>query len=177
MPACAVYSIGHSTRTVGEFLALLDAHGIRQIADVRRFPASRRFPHFNWEILAGHLSRHEIAYRHMPELGGRRRPRPDSPNGGWREPGFRAYADYMETAAFSTALAELHRYAEAAPTAMMCAEAVWWRCHRRLIADALVRLGVDVQHIVGAGAVTSHEMTPFAVVRDGLLRYPDPLDG
>ena len=176
MPAArVVYPIGHSTRTFGEFLELLNAHGIRQITDVRRFPVSQRLPHFNREPFAEHLSRHGIEYRHMPELGGRRRPRPDSPNGGWREPGFRAYADYMETPAFSQGLAELRRYAEYAPTSIMCAEAVWWRCHRRLIADALVRVGVEVRHILSAAPAPPHEITSFAVDRNGGLRYPDLL--
>src|SRR5512147_909281 len=98
--ALLVYSIGHSTRTCEAFVELLEAHGIRQIADVRAFPASRRLPHFSREALADELSRHDVGYRHMPDLGGRRRPRPDSPNGGWREPGFRAYADYMATPEF-----------------------------------------------------------------------------
>jgi len=172
-----IYSIGHSTRTIDEFLALLETHGIRQIADVRAFPASRRLPHFNREPFAASLAHHGVAYRHMPALGGRRRPRPDSPNDGWREAGFRAYADYMATPEFSRALDELREFAAHAPTAVMCAEAVWWRCHRRLIADALVRAGVEVKHILSAVRAERHEMTPFAVVRGGILVYPGLLSG
>ena len=170
--ALLVYSIGHSTRTSEEFLELLTAHGIRHVADVRAFPASRRLPHFNRASLADSLSRHGIAYRHMPELGGRRRPDPESRNGGWREPGFRAYADYMATPAFVQALTGLRAYAEAAPTAVMCAEALWWRCHRRLIADALVHAGVDVRHILSTARAEPHELTSFAIVENGVLRYP-----
>jgi uncharacterized protein (DUF488 family) len=167
-----IYSIGHSTRTIEDFLGLLEAHGIRQIADVRAFAASRRLPHFNRAPLAESLAHHGVAYQHMPELGGRRRPQPDSPNDGWREAGFRAYADYMATPEFSRALDELRGFAAHAPTAVMCAEAVWWRCHRRLIADALVHAGADVRHILIATRAERHEMTPFAVVRDGILVYP-----
>jgi uncharacterized protein (DUF488 family) len=167
-----IHSVGHSTRTIEDFLALIEAHGVRQIADVRAFAASRRLPHFNREPLAERLAQHGVAYRHMPGLGGRRRPRPDSPNDGWREAGFRAYADYMATPEFSRALSELREFAARAPTAVMCAEAVWWRCHRRLIADALVHAGVEVRHILSTTRAEPHEMTPFAVVRDGVLMYP-----
>jgi len=170
-----VDTIGHSTRTSEEFIDLVVSHGIRQIADVRAFPASRRLPHFNRETLAESLAARGVAYRHMPALGGRRRALPESANDGWREAGFRGYADYMATAAFSQALAELRRYAEAAPTAIMCAEAVWWRCHRRLIADALVNAGVDVRHVLSEARADAHELTPFAVVRAGTLYYPSLL--
>jgi uncharacterized protein (DUF488 family) len=167
-----IYSIGHSTRAIEDFLGLLEAHGIRRIADVRAFPASRRLPHFDRELLAKTLERHRVAYQHMPALGGRRRPRPDSPNDGWRQAGFRAYADYMATPEFSRAFGELRGFAASAPTAVMCAEAVWWRCHRHLIADALVHAGVDVRHILTATRAERHQMTPFAVVQDGILVYP-----
>src|SRR5262245_27106082 len=143
-----IYTIGHSTRTAEEFVALLQAHRVVQLADVRTYPMSRRLPHFNREILAAFLAQHDIAYRHFPALGGRRRPRPDSINGAWQHESFRGYADHMASREFQDGLAELLRYAAAGATAMMCAEALWWQCHRRLLADALVARGVPVLHIM-----------------------------
>jgi uncharacterized protein (DUF488 family) len=172
----SLYTIGHSTRTIEDFVGLLRAHGVTQVADVRAFPMSRRLPHFNREPLAESLRQHEIAYRHFPDLGGRRRPRPDSVNGGWQHESFRGYADYMATAGFQAALDELLLYAGIGRTAVMCAESVWWRCHRRLIADALVARAVPVFHIMTGDRANPHEMTSFAVVEGIRVTYPGLLD-
>src|SRR5438309_1030594 len=162
-----IYTIGHSTRSLDEFRDLLRTHGITQLADVRTVPKSRRHPHFAKEALCESLAQTAIAYRHMPALGGLRKPRPDSGNAAWHHEGFRGYADYVETPAFDHALDELISWAAADPrapgqeaTAVMCAEAVWWRCHRRLIADALVARAIEVRHIIGSGPAQSHELTP-----------------
>ncbi len=138
-----IYTVGHSTRRLEEFLRLLSAHGVEGVVDVRRYPASRRHPHFAREALAGALAAAGIAYRHEPDLGGRRAPRGDSANVGWKDAGFRGYADHMATTAFRAALERLIEFAEARPTAILCAEAVPSRCHRQLIADALTARGVD----------------------------------
>src|SRR5881394_2255304 len=130
-----IYTVGHSTRTLDDFIALVRAHGVKAIADVRRFPMSRRHPHFNRESLSDSLATEDMKYFWVPELGGRRRPRPDSENTAWRNESFRGYADYMETADFAAAMRQLEEIAAANPTAILCAEAVWWRCHRSLIAD------------------------------------------
>src|SRR5437870_2302093 len=142
-----IYTVGHSTRSLETFLALLAEHQIRLLVDVRRYPASRRYPHFAQEPLAAALEAVGIAYRHDADLGGRRSARKDSANTAWRSAGFRGYADYMETPAFEDALARLRELARARPTAILCAEAVPWRCHRQLIADALVARGEEVGHI------------------------------
>ena len=157
-----VYTLGHSTLDAAAFLRLVAAHGIEGIADVRRFPASRRHPHFGREALAAALAGAGIAYDWIPELGGRRTPRPDSPNVGWRVEGFRGYADHMATEEFARGLARLVELAGARRSAIMCAEAVPWRCHRRLIADALVARGIEVRHVTGPTAADSHTPTPFA---------------
>ena len=167
-----IFTIGHSTRPLAEFLACLHAHGVRQLVDVRTAPGSRRYPHFDSEVLAEALAADDIAYVHVPELGGRRRPRPDSPNGAWRHPAFRGYADHMATPAFATGLAALLTRAAAAPTAIMCAEAVPWRCHRSLIADALIARGLAVVDIYSATVAKPHKLSPIAVVSDGAVRYP-----
>ncbi len=167
-----IYTIGHSTRSSDEFLALLRAHGVSQLADVRSFPMSRRHPQFNSEPLARVLAAHGIVYRHMPALGGRRRPLPDSVNSGWKHASFRGYADYMGTEAFELAVDELERFAAAGQTSVMCAEAVWWRCHRRLLADALLVRGTPVRHIVGVGAAKPHELSEFARVFGRRVTYP-----
>ncbi|HET7564372.1 MAG TPA: DUF488 domain-containing protein [Gemmatimonadaceae bacterium] len=168
-----VYTIGHSTRSLDDFVALLQREGVRHLADVRTFPASRRYPHFNREPLALALAEAGIAYSHHPALGGRRTPKRDSRNTAWRNAGFRGYADYMEGEAFASGLDALLATAAASPTAIMCAEAVPWRCHRSLIADALVARGVDVQHILDAGS-KPHTLTSFAVARDGRVSYTAP---
>jgi uncharacterized protein (DUF488 family) len=140
------------------------------VADVRRYPHSRRHPHFDTAVLAAELR----GYVHLPELGGRRRPRPDSVNGGWEVEAFRGYADHMAGEEFAGALARLEELARETPTAVMCAEAPWWRCHRRLVADALLVRGWDVRHIGPDGALTAHALPPFAVVHGTAITYPAP---
>jgi uncharacterized protein (DUF488 family) len=173
VPAATIYTVGHSTRSSEELLVLLRDAGIEVVADVRAFPSSRRHPHFNRDALAGWLGAAGIGYRHMPGLGGRRTPVAGSQNGGWRELAFQGYADHMRSREFHEALAELEALARETPTAIMCAEAVWWRCHRRIIADALVARGWRVEHLgIGEGRAV-HELTEFAVVGpDGTLTYP-----
>ena len=166
-----IYTIGHSTHSADAFLALLGMHGVTQLADVRTMPMSRRYPHFNRDSLEKLLAASGIRYRHLGGLGGLRKPRRDSTNTAWKHPSFRGYADYMETEAFERAFRELVVFASAGPTAVMCAEAVWWRCHRQLLADALLVQGVPVWHIFGAGA-KPHEISAFARIRDGKVIYP-----
>ena len=167
-----VSTIGHSTHPIEEFTGMLTAHGIRQLVDVRTIPRSRRNPQFNRENLPVSLEAACIAYRHMPGLGGLRRPRPDSINLGWRNSSFRGYADYMQTAEFCENLNHLVELADKAPTAIMCAEAVPWRCHRSLIADALLARGIPVLEILSATKIQPHAMTPFARVQDQRVTYP-----
>ena len=167
-----VYTIGHSTRPIDKFIALLQAHGVTQLADVRTIPKSRRHPHFAQEALSLSLPAAGIAYRHLPGLGGLRKPSPDSPNGGWRHAGFRGYADYVQTPAFDASLNELMDWSGWAPTAVMCAEAVWWRCHRQLIADALMAHGIGVRHIMSDKAAAAHALTSFARLNDQSVTYP-----
>jgi uncharacterized protein (DUF488 family) len=166
-----IHTIGHSTRSIGDFIGLLNAHGIVQLADVRTVPKSRRHPQFVREALAQSLPAAGIAYRHFPALGGLRKPRADSRNTAWRHSGFRGYADYIETSAFEEALDALVAWS-GRPTALMCAEAVWWQCHRRLIADALTARHIDVRHIMSAGPESPHELTEFARVTSGRVSYP-----
>jgi uncharacterized protein (DUF488 family) len=168
--AVTVYTIGHSTRPLDAFLALLAREEVRCVADVRSFPASRRHPHYNQEPLAAALVRHGVDYVHMPALGGRRRPVPGSQNAAWRNEGFRGYADHMATPEFRAALDRLLAVAAEQRTAVMCAEAVPWRCHRSLIADALVARGARVLHILDA-ATSPHTLTSFAVVDGTEVRY------
>jgi uncharacterized protein (DUF488 family) len=170
-----IYTIGHSTRTIDELVALLRAHGVEQVIDIRTVPRSRRHPHFWRESLEQSLPAAGIAYRHEPGLGGLRKPRPDSINNAWRNEGFRGYADYMQTKEFDAALVRLVASAEgtgAPTTAMMCAEAVWWRCHRQLVADALAARDIPVRHIVSATSAPEHKLTEFARVRGGRVTYP-----
>lgn len=167
-----VYTIGHSTRPLIDFVALLHAHGVARLADVRTIPKSRRHPHFTLEALSASLPAAGIGYRHVPGLGGLRKPAPDSPNSGWRHSGFRGYADYMQTPAFASAIEDLMEWSSDAPTAVMCAEAVWWQCHRQLIADALVARGLDVRHIMSAKAAEAHRLTSFARVDGERVSYP-----
>ena len=173
-----IYTVGHSTRSLETFLALLAEHQIRLLVDVRRYPASRRYPHFAQEPLAAALEAVGIAYRHDADLGGRRSARKDSANTAWRSAGFRGYADYMETPAFDQAVARLVALAGAPPpVAVMCAEAVPWRCHRQLIADALVARGIAVRHSLGAGQARDHQLSPHAQLLAGArIRYPAPPD-
>jgi hypothetical protein len=174
VPVVKVFTIGHSTRSVEAFIGLLEMAGIGCLADVRRFPFSRRHPHFNGERLAESLAAAGIAYRHFPALGGRRGPPPkgrEPANTLWREEAFRNYADYAQTAEFRAALAALMALAHARPTAIMCAEAVWWRCHRRIIADYLIAAGFAVEHILD-GKIEPARLTPGAMVQsDGGVLY------
>jgi uncharacterized protein (DUF488 family) len=166
-----VWTIGHSTRPLDEFLGLLSSHSIEAVADVRRYPGSRRWPHFARESLQIELDNRGVHYHWFPELGGRRTPAPDSPNTAWRSAAFRGYADYMATEAFAEGLIRLVNLASGLRTAIMCAEAVWWRCHRGLIADVLRWLGFDVVHILGPGSTSSHPYTPAARIVGGRLSY------
>jgi uncharacterized protein (DUF488 family) len=169
-----IHTIGHSTRELAGLLALLRAHGIRRLVDVRRYPGSRRHPQFARDTLAAALRAEGLDYRHEPDLGGRRTGRKDSPHTAWRSPGFRAYADHMDTPAFAAALARLVALGEDAPTAILCAEALPWRCHRQLIADALTARGAEVRHILDAGPAQRHALNPSAQVQgDGRLLYAD----
>ena len=196
-----IYTIGHSTRTLDDFLALLRAHAVTWLADVRTVPKSRRHPHFAGDALSRSLPDAGVAYRHFPGLGGLRKPRPDSRNTAWRHASFRGYADHMQTDVFQRALDELivwsvdreagdpERVALHPPsagdelnvgrpfqgrhsTAIMCAEAVWWHCHRQLIADALVARRVEVRHIMSTASAPPHALTSFARVDDGRVTYP-----
>jgi uncharacterized protein (DUF488 family) len=166
-----VWTIGHSTRTAAEFLDLLKQHGIEVVADVRHFPGSRRFPQFNQARLRDSLAAAGIGYVHLAELGGRRPVRPGSRNLAWRNASFRGYADHMETPEFRAGIDRLLGLARSSRTAVMCAEAVWWRCHRSLIADHLRSIGVRVLHILGPGKAVEHPYTPAARLVDGRLTY------
>ena len=166
-----VYTIGHSTRSIDDFVALLHREDIGALVDVRAFPMSRRYPHFNQDALAAALAIHNVAYRHEPALGGRRRPRPDSLNGAWRNESFRAYADHMGTSPFREAITSLIADAAAVRTTVMCAEAVPWKCHRSLIADALVARGCEVRHVLDA-STERHALMDIARVENGEVTYP-----
>jgi uncharacterized protein (DUF488 family) len=165
-------TIGHSTHPIEEFIRTLEAHGISQLVDVRTIPRSRRNPQFNRETLPASLAAAGTRYLHLPGLGGLRHPHKDSINTGWRNASFRGYADYMQTAEFHENLDHLIQLASEAPTAIMCAEAVPWRCHRSLISDALVAQGVSVLDILSATKIQPHAMTPFARVDDKQVTYP-----
>jgi uncharacterized protein (DUF488 family) len=167
-----ILTIGHSTHPIEQFLALLDAHGVRQIVDIRTIPKSRRNPQFNKDELAASLARHEIEYVHLPALGGLRHPRHDSINTAWRNDSFRGYADYMQTPEFNRGLRELIAVAEGRATAIMCAESVPWRCHRSLVADALMARGVAVEHIMSKTSRKPHSYTPFARIDGERVTYP-----
>lgn len=172
-----LWTIGHSTRTQEEFLAALQSQQITALADVRKLPGSRRYPHFDQEPLALELRSQGIEYHHFPGLGGRRKPHPDSHNTAWRHPAFRAYADYMESPDFEQAIERLAKLAEEKRTAVMCAEAVWWRCHRSLIADYLKARGWCVLHILDAKKTQEHPYTGAARLVDGQLSYTLPETG
>ena len=211
-----ILTIGHSTRSLDDFIALLHSHGINRLADIRTVPKSRRHPHFAGDALARSLPAEDVAYRHFPGLGGLRKPKRDSTNTGWRHEGFRGYADYMQTAEFARALEELIDWARGGPeraapqldndvmrveratpqlhedvaraegavppgnvarafqarVAIMCAEALWWRCHRQLVADALVAPVIEVRHIASASSAPLHTLTDFARVDAGRVSYP-----
>jgi len=166
-----IWTIGHSTRSIEEFIGLLQANGILSLADVRRFPGSRRHPQFGQSELAAALTQVGIEYVHFPELGGRRTVQPDSPNTAWRNQGFRGYADYMTTEAFRSGIQRLVRMAEAKPVAIMCAEALWWQCHRSLISDYLKAAGLTIWHILSANKLQLHPFSGAARLVDGKLSY------
>jgi len=168
-----IWTIGHSTRKIEEFIGLLKEHDITALADVRRYPGSRRHPQFGQEQLAKELGTQGISYVHFPELGGRRPARRDSPNTAWRNEAFRGYADYMMTPEFKAGIERLRCLAEEKPSAIMCAEALWWQCHRGLIADYLKAEGQRVMHIVGSGKTEEHPFTSAARIVNGRLSYGD----
>jgi len=169
-----IWTIGHSTRNIDIFLALLEENEIQLVADVRMFPGSRRYPRFGRDALAKSLSKRGIRYEHFPELGGRRKPKADSKNTAWRNEAFRGYADYMETDNFCRGIARLVDLAKkSGPTAIMCAEAVWWRCHRSLISDYMKAHGGEVLHILDLKKVETHPFTSAAKVVNDELSYAD----
>jgi uncharacterized protein (DUF488 family) len=169
-----IFTIGHSNHPVEEFVSLLNSFGISMLVDVRNFPSSKRYPHFNKETLETLLSEKEIDYLHLKELGGRRKPVVDSVNTRWRNTAFRGYADYMETEDFKNSVLILEEIASKQPTAYMCAEAVWWSCHRALISDYLKVRDWKVMHIMSKGKATEHPFTSAARVVKNQLRYDDP---
>jgi uncharacterized protein (DUF488 family) len=171
-PEGAIFTLGHSTLPIERFIAVLQDYGIACLVDIRTIPRSRHNPQFNDNALAASLAAEHLGYVHMPALGGLRHPRKDSPNAGWRNSGFRGYADYMQTEAFQEAVEALILKSRQRRTAIMCAEAVPWRCHRSLVADALAVRRVPVIEILPEGAHRMHELTPFAVVKGTRIVYP-----
>jgi uncharacterized protein (DUF488 family) len=167
-----IFTIGHSTRPIDEFVALLRANGIKQLIDIRTIPKSRHNPQFNGDTLAKSLRAARIRYLHMKDLGGLRRAKPDSINLGWRNASFRGFADYMQTQEFAEALERAIKLAATRPTALMCAEAVPWRCHRSLVADALLVRGIRALEIVSKTEPKAHKLTPFAHIRGTKVTYP-----
>lgn len=166
-----IWTIGHSTRSIGDFIALLQENNINVLADVRRFPGSRRHPQFGLEQFSASLGEAGIKYFHFPELGGRRAARPDSPNTAWRNEAFRGYADYTMTTEFRVGMERLEEIAKKSRTAIMCAEALWWQCHRGLIADDLKSRGWSVWHILAPRKVELHPFTSAARIVEGKLNY------
>jgi uncharacterized protein (DUF488 family) len=167
-----IWTIGHSTRTIDTFISLLEAHGVRLLADVRSLPGSKRYPQFNKETLTHSLGEAGIRYEHFRELGGRRKAKTESKNTAWRNASFRGYADYMETEEFRNGIERLLDVsAEFGPAAIMCAEAVWWRCHRALISDYLKARSIEIIHILDASKTESHPYTSAAHIVDGTLSY------
>jgi len=166
-----IWTIGHSTHSMDEFMAMVKSFQIELVADIRSFPGSRRYPHFNIEAFQVSLPENNIKYVHLKELGGRRKVQPDSKNTGWRSAAFRGYADYMETDAFKKAIQELEGYAYRKRTAYMCSEAIWWRCHRSLVSDYLKVHGWIVNHIMGILKDQEHPYTAPAEIVNGELLY------
>jgi uncharacterized protein (DUF488 family) len=167
-----IWTIGHSTRAIDEFSSLLKENEIKLLVDVRAWPGSKRYPQFSKDTLAESLNAHGIRYEHFSELGGKRKSKPDSRNTAWRNASFRGYADYMEAEQFQKGIERLLDIAaKVGPTAMMCAEAVWWRCHRSLVADYLKARGVEVLHVLGANKVEPHPYTSAARIVNGELSY------
>jgi uncharacterized protein (DUF488 family) len=171
-----LWTVGHSTRPIDEFIDLLRAHEIRLLVDVRTIPRSRHNPQFNTDTLTLSLCDAGLQYRHMPELGGLRKPKKDSINDGWRNASFRGYTDYMQTDEFRTAIDALRMFSSQEQTAVMCAEAVPWRCHRSLNAQALDLRGWEIRHIMSPENAAPHILTSFAHVEKGMLTYPKPND-
>jgi len=167
-----VFTIGHSTRPIEGFIGLLESNGVRRLIDIRTIPKSRRNPQFSADNLAASLHSAQIGYVHLKALGGLRHPRRDSVNTGWRNASFRGYADYMQTNEFEVALNRAIALAQQEPTALMCAEAVPWRCHRSLVSDALVVRGIEVREIANESAPQEHKLTPFARVDGTRITYP-----
>jgi uncharacterized protein (DUF488 family) len=167
-----IFTVGHSTHSLDELISLLRGQNVSAIVDVRMYPRSRRMPHFNSDALEVSLPERGVSYVHLAALGGRRAPSPDSPNGGWREEQFRGYADHMASPEFLAGLARLESIGRSSPTAVMCAEGLWWHCHRRLVSDALLVRGWRVLHIGPDGSTSPHELTPFAVASGEQLTYP-----
>ena len=167
----SIWTVGHSTRTAEEFNQILVAHAIEALVDVRSFPGSRRYPHFNKPALSRNLEAIGVSYLHDPQLGGRRRPLPNSRNTAWKNPSFRAYADHMESEEFKKGIEALREIARIKQTAIMCAEALWWRCHRSLIADYLKAKGFAVVHLMDASKTEAHRYTPAARIIAGQLSY------
>jgi uncharacterized protein (DUF488 family) len=172
MAAHTVHTVGHSTRSAEEFVELLQEFGVQHVVDIRTVPRSRTNPQFDLDRLPGTLADAGIGHTHCRGLGGLRRTSEDSVNTAWRNASFRGYADHMQTEEFRAALAELERPAEDRVVAIMCAEAVWWRCHRSLVAEALLVRGHDVQHIMGPGTLTPATLRDFAVVDGHRITYP-----
>ena len=172
----SLWTVGHSTLAIEDFIGLLQAFEIQVLVDVRSFPGSRRYPQFNKENLRSSLAAAEIEYLHLPELGGRRRARPDSLNMAWRNESFRGYADYMETNGFGQGISTLREIAMHGRTAIMCAESLWWRCHRSLISDYLKASDVEVTHIMAEGKSEAHPFTSAARIVDGQLSYRGMLE-
>jgi uncharacterized protein (DUF488 family) len=166
-----VMTIGHSTHPIEDFVKILEAHGVKKVVDVRTIPRSRHNPQFNKEFLPAALGK--IGYVHIKGLGGLRHPRKDSPNTGWKNSSFRGFADYMQTEEFTKSIDRLIEIARQTQIAIMCAEAVPWRCHRSLIADALTIRNINVEHIYSATSIKPHKLTPFAKVRGTVITYPE----
>jgi uncharacterized protein (DUF488 family) len=168
-----IFTIGHSTRSLEDFIKILQSFNIGYLIDIRRFPGSRRHPDFNKEYLATALPKSGINYVHTEALGGRRKPQPESKNERWQNEAFRGYADYMETAEFREAISALQSTALEQPAAYMCSEALWWQCHRSLVSDYLKAKGWKVMHIMSAGKAEEHPYTSPARIRNGQLYYSD----
>jgi uncharacterized protein (DUF488 family) len=169
-----IWTIGHSNHSAETFKAMLKSFDIELVADIRRFPGSKKYPHFNKETLENLLAEINTKYVHFPELGGRRKPRPDSKNIAWRHEAFRGYADYMETDEFKKGINQLMTFAKKYRTVYMCSEAVWWSCHRSLVSDYLKSLGWQVMHIMGVNKSNEHPYTSVANIIDGQLVYALP---
>jgi uncharacterized protein (DUF488 family) len=170
----SIFTIGHSTRSSDELIELLQAHGVEEVVDVRSIPMSGYNPQFNTDTLAASLEQASLRYKHLKRLGGLRHAKRNSINLGWQNASFRGFADYMATQEFSEGLAALMKIGSARKTAIMCAEAVPWRCHRSLIADALCKKGWIVRHIMSPASAPKHRLTPFLRVKRGQLVYPEP---